>query len=150
MIPFIILLIYIIYIIAKYGVPRSISQIYYLTKHKWIFRLVLILFVASTMPIMLANYPYQFLSFLMGAGVLFVATAPNFEDDSLVDSVHTYSAIISLVSSQIWVGLIHPISLCLWIPFFIYLLYQYKSLDTSNYKFYGEIIMLLTVYSILL
>lgn len=146
---------YILYIIIKYGVPHSLSQTYYLLKHKWIFSLVLITSTAIILPEML-EMNYSYLAFPTLCGVLFVAVTPNFRDDNLVDQVHTWSAVVALIFSQLWVGLTNPIILNWWILFLIYLYIQYKKyrsfkkiLDESNSKFYAELIMLLTVYSIL-
>lgn len=100
---------------------------------------------------------YSYLAFPALCGVIFVAFTPNFRDDSLVDQVHTWSAITALIFSQLWVGLTYPLALLLWIPFLVYLATQYNKyrsikdlLDKSNSKFYAELVMLLTVYSILL
>ena len=153
MLSFTIILTYILYIICKYGVPHSISQSYYLIKHKWIFSLVLISSVALILPGML-EMEYSYLAFPALCGVLFVAATPNFKDDELTDDVHTYSAIVSLIFSQLWVIFTNPLVLLWWIPFIIYLLLQRGSikdiLDNSNSKFYAELVMLLTIYFILL
>lgn len=94
---------------------------------------------------------YSYLAFPALCGVIFVAFTPNFKDDDLVDRVHTWSAIVALIFSQIWVGVTNYQMLYLWIPFIMYLCIQYKKyrsfkriLDESNSKFYAEIIMLLT------
>ena len=150
-----IITIYILYIIINYGIPHSLSATYYFLKNKWIFSAVLAVSSMMILPIMLSE-PYSFLYFFGVTGVLFVSATPNFRDDELVDSVHTWSAIISLISSQLWVGLTNSTFLCVWIPFLIYLciqFYRYKSLkkilDESNIKFYAEIFMLLSIYLIL-
>lgn len=151
MISLIILLIYIFYIATKHGIPHSLSQTYYLLKHKWIFSVVLLSSVCIILPQML-EMNYSYLAFPALCGVIFVAFTPNFKDDDLVDRVHTWSAIVALIFSQIWVGVTNTWILCLWIPFIMYLCVQYKKyrsfkriLDESNSKFYAEIIMLLTV-----
>lgn len=96
---------------------------------------------------------YQFLAFLSLCGTIFIAFAPNFNNNKLVDLVHTGAAIIALISSQVWVGLMKPINLTFWIPVFmygIYMLYQgYKLSEIPKIKFIGEFVMLLTVYDIL-
>ena len=75
---------YILYIIIKYGVPHSLSQTYYLLKHKWIFSLVLVISVTTMLPKML-EMNYSYLAFPALCGVLFVAATPNFKDNNLVD-----------------------------------------------------------------
>lgn len=152
---FLIILIYLLYIVIKYGVPHSLSQTYYLIKHKWIFSLALISSTALILPGML-EMDYSYLAFPSLCGTMFVAFTPNFRDDSLVDQVHTWSAIAALIFSQLWVALTNPLILYAWIPFIIYVIIDIKDyrcikdfLDNSNAKFYAEVIMLLTVYLIL-
>lgn len=152
---FLLITLYIIYFVIKYEIPHSLSATYYYLKNKWIFSAVLAVSSLMILPIMLSS-PYSFLCFFGVTGVLFVSATPNFRDNELVDSVHTWSAIISLISLQLWVGLTNSISLCVWIPFLIYLsvqLFKYKSLkkilEQSNIKFYAEIFIFLSVYLIL-
>lgn len=136
---FLIIFSYLIYIIIKYGIPKSISQTYYLIQHKWVFSIILILSTILTLPsIMELNH--QYLAFITICGVLFVAFAPNFMDDELVDSVHTYAAIIAFIASQLLVLLNNPIVLCCWIPYLIYITFT-----RQNFKFWAEIIMLITI-----
>lgn len=94
---------------------------------------------------------WQFLSFIFLSGILFVAFAPNINNDELEDKVHTGAAIISLTASQIWVAIVKPEFLSLWIFFFLYILVKIKDkekLSDTNYKFWAEIIMLLTLCQI--
>lgn len=84
---------------------------------------------------------------------MFVAAAPDYRSNSLTDSVHTGSAIIALILSQIWVYLISPYTLMLWIPLLLYIAVLWihtKSISKvfSDYpvKFWGEVTMLLTIY----
>lgn len=151
MISFIIIFLYVLYILLKYGVPHSLSQTYYiLGKYGWIFSVVLILSVGFITP-QLLELDYSYLAFISIAGVLFVAFAPNFMSDKLVDDVHVHSARIALIASQIWVYLHSPLILLLWIPIGIYGLISYlKNKNFGNIKFWGEIVMLLTVYLVTL
>ena len=127
----------------------------YLLKNKWIFSAVLGVSSMMILPIMVSG-DYSYFAFPGVAGVLFVAFSPNFRSDDLEDAVHTGSAIIALIFSQLWVGFINPISLVWWIPFLIYFIVQWfknktlsKVFGGTNIKFYAEIIMLLTVYTTL-
>lgn len=150
MISFLITYIYVMYIVIKYGIPHSLSATYYLIKNKWIFSTVLAVSAGLILPILVTTN-YSFLIFIALAGIFFVAFAPDFKSNSLEDNVHTYSAIISLISSQIWVALNAPIVLLLWIPYIVYLILDYieygkEMLEQSCFKFWAEIVMLLTVY----
>lgn len=142
------ILFYIIYVVIKYGIPHSLSATYYSLVHKVIFSLVLAVSAGLILPTLLSITPdrFQFLTFLSIAGIMFVAAAPDYENDSLTDTIHTGSAIIALILSQVWVGLMNPIALLCWIPMIIYIIYWYKNLGKSNIKFWGEITMLLTIY----
>lgn len=141
MLSFIIIFTYIIYMIYKYGVPKSISTTYYSLNHKWVFSVVLL---ASSLLLLPKLVEFGFLGFLCVVGVIFVAYAPNFMDNELVDRVHTGSAILSLITSQLLVAMKHPLILAIWIPYVIYLIFS-----RNNYKFYAEIIMLFTIYLLL-
>ena len=101
MISFLLILLYVIYIVINYGVPKSISATYYLIKPKWIFSLVLILsMVLSFNQFMdITPEPFKFLPFIFCSGIIFVAAAPNFRSNTLTDKVHDYSAIISFIAS---------------------------------------------------
>lgn len=63
---------------------------------------------------------WQWLGFLTVVGGLFVAFAPNLEDD-LEEQVHMTGAIILGLSSQFSVAVIFPQVLGLWILFLVFL-----------------------------
>ena len=145
---------YIIYAIINKGIPVSLSSTYY--NYGWIFSFIITLSSSLIFPNMLSITPenYQFLTFITFAGVLFVAFAPNFKSDTLIDNVHTIAAIITLIASQLWVALINPIYLLWWIPVIIYILVglfkKISILKLPGIKFWSEVVMLLTIYNILL
>ena len=134
---FLIIFVYVIYCVWKNGIPKSLSATYY-NNGIW-FSIVILLSTFLIFPKMLNMTPdnFTFLPFLMGAGISFVAIAPNFKSDWLDDKVHTVSAIIAFAASQIWIALLNPILLLTWIPFIFV---------RNNYKFWAELIMLLTIY----
>lgn len=138
----ILIFIYLLYIVIRYNIPTSISETYYYLKHKWIFSIVLISSIILTFPSLIQ---FGYLGFISMVGILFVAYTPNFKDDILVEHIHDGSAILSLVSSQSLVGIYNPILLTLWIPYGIYLIFSRK-----NYKFWAEIIMLITIQLLLI
>ena len=98
--------------------------------------------------------PFKFLPFIFCSGILFVAAAPNFRSNTLTDKVHDYSAIISFIASQIWVIIIDPIPLLMWIFVLFYIINkynEYKSLSLmiqeTCIKFWTELIMLFMLFS---
>ena len=145
---------YIIYIITKYGIPHSLSATYYSLKYKIVFTLVLVLSIFLSFDTFMQIEQWQFLSFIFLSGILFVAGASDFQGSDLTDKVHTISAIISLIASQIWVGIVNPFALILWSVILIYFLIKYKEqksikkvFENTNIKFWSEIVMLLTTFS---
>lgn len=88
---------------------------------------------------------------------MFVAFAPDFKDDKLTDEVHTGAAFTAFAASQAWVGLNNPEALLMWIPFGIYSMVQLikkksikKFINESNFKFWGELTTLGTIYKTIL
>lgn len=135
---------YILYVVCKDGIPHSLSATYY--QHKTIFSLVLILSIIFSFNSFMYPEKWQFLPFIFLSGILFVAFAPDFRSDELTDRVHTGAAIISLIVSQIWVAIVNPKVLFIWILLLIYFLLKRKEkILETNFKFWAEIIMLLTL-----
>ena len=108
------ILIYAIYnlmAIKFFGVPKSLSDTYYLYKNKkkWtrvLFPIMMVSMVAFLMPAWLeisAASALQFLAFFASGGILFVGTAPAFMSSDLENKVHTYSAIGAAVFALLWV-----------------------------------------------
>lgn len=156
MIGFILITLYIIYTVINYGVPKSISATYYSLKFKIIFSLILLLSIITSFEQIMEITPdnFKFLPFIFCSGILFVAAAPNFRTNKLVANVHNYAAIISFLCSQIWVAIIDPIPLLLWLFVLFYIIVkfkEYKSLSliikNSCIKFWAEIVMLDAIFS---
>lgn len=149
-----IILVYVVYCIITTGVPHSLSATYY--KTGWVFSATLSFAAALILPAMLSKSGenYEFLAFIAVSSVFFVAFAPNFKSDKLVDMVHTGAAIIALIASQLWVALVNPLFLLWWIPLIGYVIWGklkgYKLLDIPSIKFVTEILMLFTIYSCLI
>jgi hypothetical protein len=101
MISFLLILLYVIYIVINYGIPKSISATYYLIKPKWIFSLILILSMALSFNQFMDITPdsLKFLPFIFCSGIMLVAVASNFRSNTLTDKVHDYAAVISFISS---------------------------------------------------
>lgn len=95
---------YLAYVVGCFGIPRSLSDTYYLLgKRGWIFQAVLCLFGSLLMPtwIDLSSNGTQFLAFLACAGLLFVTTAPCFKID-IEGKVHYVSAVVCCMAAFIW------------------------------------------------
>lgn len=129
-----IFLTYIGVMVKRNGIPESISDTFYSLKYKIWFGFSMTGISLSLMPQMITNTPsnYQFLAFLMCAGLIFVGIAPNFKK-GLDRPVHITGASISAICSQIWAALIEPYSLLLWIPFLVYIGIRMKKEDGNLY-----------------
>lgn len=108
-ISFVVLLTYTSICIAKYGVPSSLSETYYLLKDSginpvWftaclgIADLSLLFGWLHISDIVLPDI--TFLSFICFVAILFVAVAPNFKD--IQKWIHTVSAIVGGLSAIVW------------------------------------------------
>ena len=152
-----ILITYLIIYVIKYGVPPSVSATYYKINNKLWFSLCLISTSILLFPVLVqqVSEELQFLVFLTLGSIIFVGLSPNYRDSNLLNNIHSISAYIALVCSQILVGLVNPNILFIWILLFLYWIYysiKHKSLkygfSKSNIKFWGEIIMMFTIYFI--
>ena len=103
------------------GVPYSISETFYKIGHKVWFGATMVLTACLLMPAILEITPdsYQFTAFLACAGMIMTGIAPNFRE-GIEKKIHTSGAVLCLVFSQVWVGLICPWMLLLWIGYLIY------------------------------
>ena len=113
----------------------------------------------NLLPLIVSVTPenYQILAFLSIIGISFIGVADDFRRDESVDMVHTISAIISFICSQIWIGLIIPELLLIWIPLLIYLVIKFikyrnisKIFKYTSIKFWAELIAIMSIYLALL
>jgi len=91
------ILIYLGYIVIRYGIQYSISETYYTIGEKWWFTLILFAWIFPLMMVGLTIRDSPFI-FFGGTSILFVATAPSFKiEKSLERKVH-------LIGSYLGVG----------------------------------------------
>ena len=124
--------------LALFGIPRSLSDTYYLWKARngrgWYFSLMMYAVVALMMPAwitMSEGSDFQFLAFLAPAAIAFVGTAPRFKDTELENHVHMTSAYLAAAFALLWVALVTPYWLVILIWFYIV---ASLSLFTNSYK----------------
>ena len=124
--------------LALFGIPKSLSDTYYLWKERsnkgWLFPLVMYAVVALMMPAwitMSEGSDFQFLAFLAPSAIAFVATAPAFKSDDLENVVHTTAAIVAAICSLAWVAVITPYwwMILVWFGFI-----ALAAILTSSYK----------------
>lgn len=101
--------------LALFGIPKSLSDTYYLWKARngkgWYFSLMMYAVVALLMPAwitMSEGSDFQFLAFLAPAAIAFVGTAPRFKDTTLENHVHMTSAYLAAAFALAWVALVTP------------------------------------------
>ena len=91
-------------VLIRFGIPKSISETYYLLgKMGWLFQVALwgTAFTAVPMLIERSSENTQFLAFLACAGLAFVAAAPLFKME-LEGKVHYVSAAICCGGLVLW------------------------------------------------
>lgn len=124
--------------LALFGIPKSLSDTYYLWKARngrgWYFSLMMYSVVALMMPAwitMSEGSDFQFLAFLAPAAIAFVGTAPRFKDTELENHVHMTSAYLAAAFALAWVALVTPY----WWVILIWLcIVAAISVLTSSYK----------------
>lgn len=147
--------------VSTHGIPNSISESYYKIKHKFWFAVATIGTASMLMPSILERTPesYQFLAFLMCAGLCFVGVAPNFKT-GLDRPVHIVATTIAALCSQAWVLLAQPWIMVLWIVYVMWIVFNfnksslmlsfYNRLTSTKPLFYAEVVMIITVYATIL
>lgn len=156
-ISFLIITSYVGVMIYRKGIPYSISDTYYSLEHKVWFGFSMIATALLLMPSILDRTPenFQFLAFLMCAGICFVGVAPNFKA-GIDRPVHIVSTVISAVCSQLWLALvITPYSLLVWLVWLAYEVIMVKKVWNGHFinsfiltkpLFWAEAIAFLSVY----
>lgn len=155
-----IFLTYVGVMIKRNGIPYSISDTYYSLEHKMWFGFSMIATAVIVMPEILDRTPeeYQFVAFLMCAGLCFVGTAPNFKV-SIDRPIHITATTIAGLSSQIWIALTVPWLLLVWVVWLVYVGVRLKQVWSGSFwnsfvkckpLFWAEIIAFGMIYLSLL
>lgn len=108
--------IYNVVALLLFGVPKSLSMTYYLFKEranvlKCLFPCMMTMLTIMLMPCWIQiseGSPFQFMSFLSAAGILFVGAAPAFLESSLENMVHQVSAYLCAAFAMLWIVLVTP------------------------------------------
>lgn len=135
---------YLVFVVAKFGIPQSISDTYYLLGKKgWLFQLALAATAFTAMPMLIerSSDGTQFLAFLACAGLAFVACAPMFKLE-LEGKVHYVSAAVCCVGLVLW-----QVFNASWIvPLVCFLLVVYPMLRDRKFMWWLEIATIVSVY----
>lgn len=155
---FFVIAIYIAIVIAKSGIPYSISDTYYrIDRKKW-FMFVMLVTGFSLLPVALevSSESSQFLIFLTVVGISMVGVSPNFKGEKSERNTHYAGAIMLLVFSQLWVSFNFKWILLLWVVYAACILYGlikeksgpsfYDDLVNLKPVFWAEITLIITTY----
>ena len=152
-IAFCICFLYNCFALIKFGIPKSLSETYYLFKQQnlgilfpiTMFSMTILL--APTLLSISEFHDWQFTAFLVIGGLLFTGCVPTFRDSVLEDRVHTIGATIAAVAALLWTLLVTKI----WIPalFWVILISEIACLsNTQKCRVYWlELITLLSTFS---
>lgn len=142
--------------VKRNGIPYSISDTYYSLEHKVWFGFSMIGTAVLLMPDILELTPesYQFLTFLICAGLCFVGAAPNFKV-GMDRPIHIIATFIAALGSQVWIALTCPYLLLVWLAWFLYIGVRIKQVWNGNLRnsfvkckplFWAEVITFLNTY----
>ena len=160
---FIACIIYILYNITTlklFGIPKSLSNTYYLYQEKksWMKMLFPIMMISISVFLMPAwleislGSNLQFLAFLAVGGILFTGAAPAFKHSKLEDRVHTISAICAAVFSLLWVFFVSNAwwTILIWTVIVIFCSIKTKTLNKCLIYWLETIAFMSTLSSILI
>ena len=114
------------------GIPASISSSFYSLQHKYWFRFTMWLTPMLLMPAILeiSDTNTQWLAYLACVGMIVVGCFPDYTGDKFYYRGHVAGAVVTMVSSQLWVLFNCPLILLLW-SFYIFgtLYYMIRELN---------------------
>lgn len=135
---------YLTFVIAKFGIPRSISDTYYLLGKKgWLFQLALFGTAFTVVPVLIdrSSENTQFLAFLACAGLAFVAAAPMFKME-LEGKVHYVSAAVCCCGLVLW----QVFNACWFVPIACFLAIICPVVKDKKYMWWLEIATIVSSY----
>lgn len=135
---------YLAFVIAKFGIPKSISETYYLLgKHGWLFQVTLFSVAFLVVPTLIdrSSENTRFLAFLACAGLAFVAAAPLFKME-LEGKVHYVSAAICCGGLVLW----QVFNACWVVPIVCFLAVLYPMVKDKKYMWWLEIATIVSAY----
>ena len=146
--------------IYVFGIPKSLSETYYLYNSKCkylglIFPCLLFTAICFLLPSFLMIGKLEFLIFIAIGSLLFTTITPAFKTNSIVNNTHTISAWICAICSLLWMLLVFPVgwkilllSAIIWA--FVFILFGKLSEFKNTYTFWLENIVFTSLYLVLL
>ena len=100
---------YLLLMAKLHGIQPSISDNYYVSRHRWMFTMVMWMVAFGMLPAMLEVTPemWQFSAFFCCGGVIFVGAAAAFREE-VTRQVHFAGAITSAAGAFLWTACVLP------------------------------------------
>lgn len=92
---------YIVAMLAKHGIQATVSDNFYVSRHKWLFSAATALYALLSLPAMLEAGGVQCLAFLAAAGLMLVAAEPHFHSP-WGSKLHIGGAVAALACGLAW------------------------------------------------
>lgn len=92
---------YIVAMLVKHGIQATVSDNFYVSRHKWLFSAATALYTLLSLPAMLEAGGVQCLAFLAAAGLMLVAAEPHFHSP-WGRKLHVGGAVVALVCGLAW------------------------------------------------
>lgn len=92
---------YIVAMLAKHGIQATVSDNFYVSRHKWLFSAATALYALLSLPAMLEAGGVQCLAFLAAAGLMLVAAEPHFHSP-WGRKLHIGGAVAALACGLAW------------------------------------------------
>ena len=138
-----ILITYLAYMAIRYGIKDYVSDNYYISKHGWTFTAVMLATSAALLPAMMdKGGGFRFLSLFASFGLILVAMEPHYK----AERMHAVGAVMTLVSSTLWVATFHPIAVSVVLACWT----AYKLLKLPKPYYWGEVAAFALVYGTIL
>lgn len=144
LISIVILSYYLAFVIAKFGIPKSISETYYLLgKMGWLFQVTLfsVAFLVVPTLIDMSSENTQFLAFLACAGLAFVGAAPLFKR-KFDGKVHYVSAAMCCGGLVLW----QVFNACWVVPLICFLTVLIPMIKDGKRMWWLEIATIISAY----
>ena len=142
-ISLIVLATYLVYMAVRYGVKEYVSDNYYVSKHNYMFTVIMLAVGITLLPSMMdKGGDFRLLSLFASFGLILVAMEPHYK----AERMHAVGAVVTLVSGTAWVATFHPITVSIALACWT----AYKLLGLPKPYYWGEVAAFGLVYETIL
>lgn len=143
--------------LAKFNVPESLSNTYYLygktekPNRKHLFTIMMVSMAMLLMPAWLdisEGSNFQFTAFIAACGIIFTGMIPEFKKDKFNKTAHTVCALIAAAGAMAWVILVAGTwpTIVLYLSFIVLLSFLTSSYKTS-FTYWIETVAFLATFT---